>query len=89
MSERERINEKTKEVMEKVVKQINKERQQIIFEHYVKVRDKCKKMYEPKSKTVKDCVDCRISRCIWDFMPFALSEEDQLKAFIEKVEGGK
>lgn len=64
-------------------------RQQIIFEHYVKVREKCKKMYEPKSKTVKDCVDCRISKCIWDFMPFALSEDNELKAFIEKVEGGE
>jgi len=86
MSERERINEKTKEVMEKVVKQINKERQQIIFEHYVKVREEC--YLNLRKDGYLECEKCKChGECF--FTELYYCSDDQLKAFIEKVEGGE
>lgn len=80
------------EVEKEITSFVLRLKNQIIFEHYVKVREKCR-----DSLFKQPCLDC----ILWlKESPFGLTgdcmkrnitqmSEDQLKAFIEKVERGE
>jgi len=77
---------KEREALRTVIEKAGKDKQQIIFEHYVKVREICYlNMLEDGHL---DCEKCKLyGRCYVD--NFSNCTDEEIRAFIEKVEGGE